>query len=135
MNTWYWKWWNVKRSIDYDSVSSRFLGHFVEEKSESKFEEEDNNEAEDSEIVHSTESLPYWVSLIIFRPSRDFDDSEENIKNDGNTNSCEWLYINKIIRFVEQVDYTFVAKGNRRKRWLGSYSQIWLNNWKVRRTK
>jgi len=70
-------------------VSSRFLGHFVEEKSKSKFEEEDNDKAEDTEIVHSTKSLPNWVSFIIFGPSWDFDNSEKDIKNYGNTNSCE----------------------------------------------
>ena len=130
-----WKWWNDNRSIDYDSVSSRFLGHFVEEKSKSKFEEEGNDKAEDTEIVHSTESLPNWVSFIIFGPSWDFDNSEKDIKNDGNTNSCEWLNIKNAIQFVEQVDCTFVARGNKQRRWLRSYSLIWSNNWIMRRTK
>lgn len=77
------------RSIVYDSLSSRFLGHFEEEKSESKFEEENKNKTKDSKIMHSTESLPDWVSFIVFGPSGDFDNRKKNIKNDGDTNGSK----------------------------------------------
>lgn len=76
--------------VDY-SLGCRFIVHFEEEKSEAKFEEEYEYEAEDSKVVHSAEGLPDRVSDIVFRPGRYLNNGEENIKDEGNSNSGKGL--------------------------------------------
>lgn len=104
------------RSFDYVSLRARLLGHFIEEIWKAKFKEENEDKTEDSKIMHSAESLPNWISFIIFGPGWNFDKSEKNIKNDRNTNSGKRLLIKKCIQFVVRVGCTFVARGSIQRR-------------------